>query len=434
MNIDIINYDPQLCRSSFLSDRLSRCFSDYILIYVRPFVAQIPTDTIARMVIVAHDSEANIVYGDYYDATPEGKTIHRTIDYQLGSVRDDFDFGGVLLIRRLPITLMQTEYAALYDLRLQLSARGAVVHIPEPLSIVGLNDTRTSGEKQFDYVNPNSSNVQLEMEQVFTAHLKRIDAQLTHLPETYDAEEKEVTASVIIPVLNRERTIADAIQSALMQQTSFPFNIIVVDNHSTDRTSDIVKSIAQTDNRVIHIIPERTDLGIGGCWMEAVNSQYCGTYAVQLDSDDLYQSSNTLKIIIDKFKEEHCGMVIGSYTLTDINCQPISPGLIAHREWTDENGRNNALRINGLGAPRAFATDLLRMLPMPNTSYGEDYAIGLRISRQYKIGRIFDSLYLCRRWHDNSDANLDTERVNRNNHYKDFIRSVEIAARKHNNK
>ena len=430
MNIDIITYDPQLNRSSFLSERLSRCFSDYILIYVRPGVSPLATENIARMIVVAHDSGANIVYGDYYDASPSGRVLHRTIDYQPGSVRDDFDFGGAVLIRRLPINLMPTEFSALYDLRLQLASRGPVVRIPESLSTVGLTDTRTSGEKQFDYVNPNARDVQIEREQVFTAYLRRIDAQVSGMTEQFAAEEHEITASVIIPVLNRERTIADALQSALMQQTNFKFNIIAVDNHSTDRTGEIIDSIAQNDDRVIHLIPERDDLGIGGCWMEAVNSPYCGTYAVQLDSDDLYQSPNTLKIIIDKFREGHYGMVIGSYTLTDINCQTIAPGLIAHREWTDENGMNNALRINGLGAPRAFPTELLRQLPMPNVSYGEDYAAGLRISRQYRIGRIFESLYLCRRWNDNSDANLDNERLNRNNHYKDFIRTMEIAARK----
>lgn len=432
MNIDIINYDPQLRQSAFLTERLARCFSDYILVYVKPGVAPLSRDAVARMVMVAHDMGATLVYGDYYAVTGDGVEPRRTIDYQLGSVRDDFDFGGVWLIRRLPINLMPTTFGSLYDLRLQLSSRGAVVRIPEFISTLNISDTRTSGEKQFDYVNPNSREVQIEMEQVFTNHLKRLDAYVSQQPKEVEVQEEAgcVTASVIIPVRNRERTIADAIQSALMQQADFKYNVIVVDNHSTDRTTEIVRSMATNDTRIIHIIPDRTDLGIGGCWMEAVNSAYCGTYAVQLDSDDLYQSPNTLKIIVDKFREERCGMVIGSYTLTDINCQTIAPGLIDHREWTDENGRNNALRINGLGAPRAFVTKLLRTLPMPNVSYGEDYAVGLRLSREYRIGRIYQSLYLCRRWQDNSDANLDHDKVNRNNHYKDFLRTAEILARK----
>ncbi|HBZ34094.1 MAG TPA: glycosyl transferase [Bacteroidales bacterium] len=432
MNIDIINYSPMLCRSSYLTERLARCFSDYVVIYIAPDVAPLTHDVIARMVVVAHDSGASLVYGDYYATDGNRTEPRRTINYQIGSVRNDFDFGGVWLVRRMPINLAESDYGALYDLRLQLSARGAVVRIPEFLSTITINDNRSSGEKQFDYVNPNSRAVQKDYEHIFTQHLKRIGACLSGEAAEVDAcvDDFAVTASVIIPVRNRERTIADAIQSALMQQTDFRYNVIVIDNHSTDRTTEIVRSMALTEPRIVHLIPEREDLGIGGCWMYGVNNSACGAFAVQLDSDDLYQAPDTLQLIIDKFRSEHCAMVIGSYTLTDINCNTIAPGLIDHSEWTDDNGRNNALRINGLGAPRAFVTQLLRRLPLPNTSYGEDYAVALRMCREYRIGRIFKSLYLCRRWNDNSDANLDHEKVNRNNAYKDFIRSVEITARR----
>jgi glycosyltransferase involved in cell wall biosynthesis len=235
-------------------------------------------------------------------------------------------------------------------------------------------------------------------------------------------------ASVIIPVRNRVRTIEDAVRSALDQETNFKYNVIVVDNHSTDGTTDILNHFHHNE-RLVHIIPERDDLGIGGCWDLAINHPKCGRFAVQLDSDDLYSGPDTLQKIVDKFYEEQCGMVIGSYRMTDFQLNTLPPGVIDHKEWTDENGHNNALRVNGLGAPRAFYTPLLRSIGMPNVSYGEDYAVGLAISRNYHIGRIYEPVYLCRRWEGNSDSSLSIEKLNANNTYKDSIRTREFIIR-----
>ena len=291
-------------------------------------------------------------------------------------------------------------------------------------------DTRTSGEKQFDYVDPRNRDRQLEMEEACTVHLKKIGAYLEpHFKEADYSGDFPVEASVIIPVRNRVSTIADAVESALSQTADFKYNVIVIDNHSTDGTTDVLRGLADKYDNLKVIIPAFSDLGIGGCWNEGVNSAHCGRFAVQLDSDDLYKNTDTLQRIVDTFRKENCGMVIGSYELTDFNLNPLPPGLIDHREWTDDNGRNNALRINGLGAPRAFVTNLLREIRVPNTSYGEDYALGLAISRDYRIGRIYDSLYLCRRWEGNSDSNLDIARVNANNLYKDRLRTWEVEAR-----
>ncbi|MBO5862567.1 MAG: glycosyltransferase family 2 protein [Bacteroidales bacterium] len=414
----------------------------YILIYTKALPLEMGMSALDRMISVAEDTKADMVYADHWQLTvaedgTQQRRRHPLIDCQMGALRDDFDFGSVLVLRRSSfrraVRSMETdyEYAALYDLRLRMKN---IVHINEYLYTEVETDVRKSGEKQFDYVDPRNRAVQIEMEQACTAHLKRIGAWLApkfREPDLndFDCADFPVTASVIIPVYNRVRTVKDAVTSALNQEADFPFNVIVVDNHSTDGTTQLLEEIAAADPRLIHIVPAKHDLGIGGCWNLAVHSEACGEYAVQLDSDDVYSGPDTLTKVVNAFREQKCAMVVGTYQMTDFNMNPIPPGVIDHREWTEENGRNNALRINGLGAPRAFWTPLLRKLNLPNTSYGEDYAIGLRISREYRIGRIYDVLYCCRRWEGNSDAALDIERVNANNLYKDRIRTWELKAR-----
>lgn len=387
--------------------------------------------------------QCSMVYADHYKTIKGERTPHPVIDYQLGSVRDDFDFGSLLMFRtdylKRAINEIEAEkeyqHSALYALRLALSRYGELTHIREFLYTETEIDLRKSGEKQFDYVDPRNRQVQIEREEVFTRHLKKIGAYLKPGMMTVDLKEGEFSheASIIIPVRNRARTINDAIRSVLEQETSFPFNLIIIDNHSTDGTSEIIEQY-KNDNRVIHLIPERTDLGIGGCWNLGINHPQCGRFAIQLDSDDLYSTPHTVQTIVDKFYKEQCAMVIGSYCMTDFMLQTLPPGVIDHKEWTDENGHNNALRINGLGAPRAFFTPLLRKIRVPNTSYGEDYALGLAFSRQYRIGRIYDVLYLCRRWEGNSDAALSIEKINQNNNYKDSLRTLEIKLRQAMNK
>lgn len=387
--------------------------------------------------------QCSMVYADHYKTIKGERTPHPVIDYQLGSVRDDFDFGSLLMFRtdylKRAINEIESEkeyqHSALYALRLALSRYGELTHIREFLYTETEIDLRKSGEKQFDYVDPRNRQVQIEREEVFTRHLKKIGAYLKPGMMTVDLKEGEFSheASIIIPVRNRARTINDAIRSVLEQETSFPFNLIIIDNHSTDGTSEIIEQY-KNDNRVIHLIPERTDLGIGGCWNLGINHPQCGRFAIQLDSDDLYSTPYTVQTIVDKFYKEQCAMVIGSYRMTDFTLQTLPPGVIDHKEWTDENGHNNALRINGLGAPRAFFTPLLRKIRVPNTSYGEDYALGLAFSRQYRIGRIYDVLYLCRRWEGNSDAALSIEKINQNNNYKDSLRTLEIKLRQAMNK
>ena len=387
--------------------------------------------------------QCSMVYADHYKTIKGERTPHPVIDYQLGSVRDDFDFGSLLMFRtdylKRAINEIEAEkeyqHSALYALRLALSRYGELTHIREFLYTETEIDLRKSGEKQFDYVDPRNRQVQIEREEVFTRHLKKIGAYLKPGMMTVDLKEGEFSheASIIIPVRNRARTINDAIRSVLEQETSFPFNLIIIDNHSTDGTSEIIEQY-KNDYRVIHLIPERTDLGIGGCWNLGINHPQCGRFAIQLDSDDLYSSPHTVQTIVDKFYKEQCAMVIGSYRMTDFTLQTLPPGVIDHKEWTDENGHNNALRINGLGAPRAFFTPLLRKIRVPNTSYGEDYALGLAFSRQYRIGRIYDVLYLCRRWEGNSDAALSIEKINQNNNYKDSLRTLEIKLRQAMNK
>ena len=411
--------------------------TDYVALCLTPDQISVNVDSLNRMMYVAEETGAAMLYSNFNEVKEGVVTPHRLIAYQDGSLRDDFDFGGLVLYRTDAMTeavermVDEYEYAALYDLRLKVSERHSIYHLPELLYTKYETDLRLSGRKQFDYVDPKNRKVQIEMESVCTEHLKNICAYIS--PQSAKSCDVSgffpVEASVVIPVFNRAITIADAINSALSQDTRFEFNVIVVDNHSNDGTGGIIDEIAKNDRRVVHIVPSRTDLGIGGCWNEAIKSSKCGRFAVQLDSDDLYINKDTLQTIVDLFRKEECAMVIGSYKLVNFSLEELPPGIIDHSEWTDSNGRNNALRINGLGAPRAFFTDLLRKYPFPNVSYGEDYAAGLRMSREYKIGRIYDPIYLCRRWKGNTDAMLSQERLNANNYYKDSIRTIELKAR-----
>lgn len=420
-----------------------KAITEYTLFYTKPLALQPGPWAIERLIQAAEDTGAGLVYADHY-TLKEGKLYpNPVIDYQMGSLRDDFNFGSLLLYRTSALksaaSAMDTEYlhAGLYDLRLKVSQNHSLFRMPEFLYTEVETDTRQSGEKQFDYVDPRNRKVQVEMEKACTQHLKDIGGWLKPEFRTVDIDAEgnfQVEASVVIPVRNRARTIEDAIRSVLRQQTTFNFNLIVVDNHSTDGTAEILKQLAVEDNRLIHVLPERNDLGIGGCWTTAVMDSRCGKFAVQLDSDDLYIDDHVLQRIVDTFYAEQCAMVVGSYQMVNFNLEEIPPGLIDHREWTPDNGRNNALRINGLGAPRAFYTPVLREIRIPNTSYGEDYAVGLRISRHYKIGRIYEPLYLCRRWEDNSDAALDVVKTNNHNLYKDKLRTMELLARMEMNK
>lgn len=410
--------------------------SDYVLLYTKHNTLDFGMFALERMIHIAEDSGAGMVYADHYNVVGDTRTNAPVIDYQKGSLRDDFDFGSVMMFRsdvfRNAAALMDKDYefAGLYDLRLKVSREAEIVHINEYLYSDVELDTRKSGEKIFDYVDPKNRGVQIEMEAACTDHLKAVGAYLK--PEFKKIEfgegNFEYEASVIIPVRNRIRTIRDAIKSVLVQKTNFKFNLIVIDNHSTDGTTEAIDEFA-SDERLIHLIPERTDLGIGGCWNLGVHHPKCGKFAIQLDSDDVYKDENTLTTMVNAFYEQNCAMVVGTYMMTDFNMNMIAPGIIDHKEWTPENGRNNALRINGLGAPRAFYTPVLREVKVPNTSYGEDYALGLNFSRQYQIGRVYDVVYLCRRWDDNSDASLDIVKMNSNNLYKDRIRTWELQAR-----
>ena len=417
---------------------LSLTRTPYLLIYTKPHTLDMGYMALERMCDYLAAPESGMVYADHYQVTEGVRKPHPVIDYQPGSVRDDFDFGSVLLFKTAALqeafdTIThqpEYQYSALYAVRLALSQKYELTHIREFLYTEIEEDTRLSGEKQFDYVDPRNRSVQLERETAFTYYLKNIHAFLPPVEREIDLSEGEFAyeASVIIPVRNRIRTIADAIESVLKQETDFPFNLIVIDNHSTDGTTECIDQYAGNE-KVLHLIPERDDLGIGGCWNLGVHHPLCGRFAVQLDSDDLYSSPDTLRKLVETFYRERCGMVVGTYRMTDFDLNEIAPGVIDHREWTPENGRNNALRINGLGAPRAFYTPLLRRFGVPNTSYGEDYALGLRFSREYRIGRVYDVVYLCRRWEGNSDAALDVAAVNAHNLYKDRLRTWELQAR-----
>ena len=412
--------------------------ADYTLIYQKSTILQIGYFALERIIRIAEDTNAGMVYADYYAITNGEKRSNPLIDYQKGSLRDDFNFGSLMLYNSSALkdaaARMRKQiynFAGLYDLRLKTSQKHKLVHINEYLYSEIEEDTRKSGEKIFDYVDPKNRQVQIEMEQACTQHLKDIDAYLEpkFKPMAFEKDNFEFEASVIIPVRNRIKTVKDAIESVLIQKTDFEFNIIIVDNYSSDGTTEALQEFAKKDERVIHVIPNRDDLGIGGCWNMGVHHQKCGKFSVQLDSDDVYSDENTLQKIVDAFYEQNCAMVVGSYEMKDFDMNTIPPGVIDHKEWTPDNGRNNALRINGLGAPRAFYTPVLRDVKVPNTSYGEDYALGLNISRVYQIGRIYDVLYLCRRGEGNTDASLDRAKMNEHNTYKDRIRTWEVLAR-----
>lgn len=413
----------------------------YVLLYTRSFPLDLGRFALHRLIQVAEDTSAGMVYSDYYENKKGIISQHPLIDYQEGSLRDDFNFGSLLLYEGSEFKdackrmTGDFKFAGLYDLRLKVSQKKSLIHLPEFLYTGVETDIRRSGEKQHDYVDPRNKAVQIEMETACTDHLKQINCWLKPEFKTISFEEESFDneASVIIPVKNRVKTISDAIKSVLSQETTFRFNLIVIDNYSTDGTTDIIRSFAETDKRLIHIIPERKDLGIGGCWNEGIFHPGCGKFAIQLDSDDIYIDNNVITRIAEAFYDQKCAMVVGSYRMVNFNLEDIPPGLIDHREWTADNGRNNALRINGLGAPRAFYTPVIRKVGVPNVSYGEDYALGLAISRRYQIGRIYEPLYLCRRWEENSDAALDINKTNINNLYKDRIRTIELLARKRMN-
>ena len=432
----VVCLDQPVFKSETIRRIAAESNADYALVYTKTTTLELGYMALERLLQIAQDTEAGLVYADHYQVKGGELVKAPVIDYQKGSLRDDFDFGSVLFfdaaalkesVQRMTETY---QHAGLYDLRLKLSQRYALVHANEYLYSEVEEDNRKSGEKQFDYVDPRNRDRQIEMEKACTQHLKEIGGYLEpHFKDIdFNQGEFEVEASVIIPVRNRAATIGAAIESVLKQQTKFKFNLIVIDNHSTDGTTEAIDTF-KADGRVVHLVPERNDLGIGGCWNYGVNSKHCGKFAVQLDSDDLYKDEHTLQTIVDAFYEQKCAMVIGSYMMTDFDLNELPPGVIDHKEWTPDNGRNNALRINGLGAPRAFYTPVLRSIGLPNTSYGEDYAMGLNISRHYQIGRIYDVLYLCRRWGGNSDAALSIEKVNANNLYKDRIRTWELEAR-----
>lgn len=423
--------------SATISEIIQNASTDYLLVMNARKRIYLTKEGINKLTENVGDG---LVYSDYYETKNERRLVHPLIDYQVGSVRDDFDFGYCFLLNKITIEkyslnlfARQSEllYSGLYDLRLAISRYSEIKRISKPLYSVILNDSDSVSANMFEYVDPKNRQAQMEMEKVFTYHLKEIGAFISYknkISVSFDDSFKCET-SVVIPVKNRVNTIVDAINSVLSQRTNFKFNLIIVDNHSEDGTTELIRNKSSEDKRVIHIVPERTDLGIGGCWNEAILHPDCGKFAIQLDSDDLYSDENTLKKIVAKFYEDNCAMVIGSYKLTDYNLNEIPPGLIDHREWTDENGHNNALRINGLGAPRAFYTPIIREILFPNVSYGEDYAVGLAISRQYKIGRIYEPIYLCRRWGGNTDALLSLEKQNAHNYYKDSLRTKEILLR-----
>ena len=427
-----------------LNEILSRVRSDHLLFITQSQEVQLGQAALERFVSAAEQTSAGMCYSDYFEIKKGVRSEHPVVDYQFGSVRDNFEFGSLLFFSMGAVRSATQKYGAfgeldaagLYDLRLKVSVEHELLHIPEFLYTKVESDLRLTGEKLFDYIDPKNKSVQLEMESVATQHLKGVGVYLEPKfdPIPKSQEEFPVEASVVIPVRNREHTIADAVKSVLQQKLDRPFNVMVVDNHSTDGTTKILMDLAKHSQAVKHIIPVREELGIGGCWNEAVFSAHCGKYAVQLDSDDIYSGPDTLQKIVNVFRSGEFAMVIGSYKLVNMQFEEIPPGLIDHREWTPENGRNNALRINGLGAPRAFNTALLRTVRLPNVSYGEDYAVALAMSRHYQIGRIYEPIYLCRRWEGNTDAALSIDRANRYDIYKDRIRTMEMLARKRLNR
>ena len=440
-NIELVD-STKLKSTAAIKDIAARASAPFTLIYTKTTTLSFVLFAMERMLEIAEDSGAAMVYADHFNRAADGtETQAPVIDYQFGSLRDDFDFGGVLLYRtealkeaagRMDVAY---EQAGIYDLRLKVSQKGKLVHINEFLYYEIELDNRKSGEKIFDYVDPKNRAVQIEMEKAVTQHLKDINGYLAPEFKPVDITEGdfEYEASVVIPCKNRVRTIADAISSALNQKTDFKYNVIVVDDNSTDGTQEKIKQFLDNP-KLVYIAQDKSYHAIGGNWNMALHHPKCGRFALQLDSDDLYSDDTVVQRFVDAFREQNCAMVVGTYQLTDINLQPLPPGKIDHREWTPENGRNNALRINGLGAPRGFWTPLLREINFPTTKYGEDYAVGLRVSREYQIGRIYDVMYNCRRWDDNSDANCDIVKMNANNLYKDRVRTWELEARVKMNK
>lgn len=440
-NIELVD-STKLKSTAAIKDIAARASAPFTLIYTKTTTLSFVLFAMERMLEIAEDSGAAMVYADHFNRAADGtETQAPVIDYQFGSLRDDFDFGGVLLYRTEALKeaagRMDVEYeqAGIYDLRLKVSQKGKLVHINEFLYYEIELDNRKSGEKIFDYVDPKNRAVQIEMEKAVTQHLKDINGYLAPEFKPVDITEGdfEYEASVVIPCKNRVRTIADAISSALNQKTDFKYNVIVVDDNSTDGTQEKIKQFLDNP-KLVYIAQDKSYHAIGGNWNMALHHPKCGRFALQLDSDDLYSDDTVVQRFVDAFREQNCAMVVGTYQLTDINLQPLPPGKIDHREWTPENGRNNALRINGLGAPRGFWTPLLREINFPTTKYGEDYAVGLRVSREYQIGRIYDVMYNCRRWDDNSDANCDIVKMNANNLYKDRVRTWELEARVKMNK
>ena len=432
----VIPVSESMKKTETLRQVASRAEAEYTMIYTKYTDLSFGLFAIERMLAIADDTGAAMVYADHFNESGGVRKEAPVIDYQMGSLRDDFDFGSVLLYRtsalKEAVSRMDVDYefAALYDLRLKVSQKGALEHINEYLYYEIETDNRKSGEKLFDYVDPKNRGVQIEMEQAVTRHLKDIGGYLEPVfkPVHFADESFEYEASVIIPCKNRVQTIAAAIGSALNQKTSFPYNVIVVDDNSDDGTVEEIKKF--TDNpRLIYVAQDKTYHAIGGNWNVALHHPKCGRFALQLDSDDLYYDENTVQKFVDAFYAQNCAMVVGTYQMTDFDLNPLPPYVVDHKEWTPENGRNNALRINGLGAPRGFYVPLLRTLNFPTTKYGEDYAVGLRVSREYQIGRIWDVMYSCRRWANNSDASLDIFKVNANNLYKDRIRTWELKAR-----
>ncbi len=442
--IPVLTYEPTLSGAA-LNALLDGWTTDYLLLVLPGGAVELGRRAPERFLQVAEDTGAGWLYADFRERNGEDVADHPLIEYQTGSLRDTFDFGSVILLSRAAVAQalaahgpisQELRWGGLYDLRLKLSIDSTLFRIPEPLYTRSVIDARASGEKLFDYVDPRKRDYQIEMEEIATAHLGRIGALLAPEFDAVPAAEGAwpVRASVVIPVRNRAKTIGDAVRSALEQRTDFDFNVIVVDNHSTDGTTELLREMQASDARLIHLIPARTDYGIGGCWNEAVDSPHCGRYAVQLDSDDIYSGPETLARMVAAFEQGGYAMVVGSYTIVDFDLNELPPGLIDHREWTRENGRNNALRINGLGAPRGFDVAVLRRIGLPNTSYGEDYAVALRLSRRYEIGRIYDSLYFARRWSGNSDSALPLATANRYDFYKDRLRTIEIEARRRFNR
>jgi hypothetical protein len=438
----VANLDGWIVSENFASTKTLKEIAasvdtDFVLLYNKSMPFDLGQFALERFTGICNDSDAGLVYSDYFELKEGIRVAHPVIEYQDGSLRDDFDFGALTFFCadafKEAVRKMNTDYyfAALYDLRLKVSQEYRLVRVPENLYTVIETDLRKSGEKMFDYVDPKNRQVQIEMEQVCTAHLKDVGAWLApnFRKIAFDEDSFEYEASVIIPVKNRAKTIGDAINSVLSQKTDFRFNLLIIDNYSNDGTSEIIKLFAEKDSRIEHIIPARKDLGIGGCWNEGIMHPNCGKFVIQLDSDDLYIDDNVISKVVAAFYDQNCAMLVGSYRMVNFKLEEIPPGLIDHKEWTPDNGRNNALRINGLGAPRAFYTPVIRSVKVPNVSYGEDYALGLNISRYYQIGRIYEPLYLCRRWEENSDASLDIQKLNGHNFYKDKIRTLEFWAR-----